>query len=284
MRFLAVLILLAVLPVPIFSQHAPGDAREIRDPGRLLFAPLLAHHVEPRVGMSQLAGEGRLRLDIGNSIDLLRFDGMTDGDRMTIGADFFTWTSLRRERDFHFPVDAVDYLFGINAVYRHDPRADVSLSARLRLSHISAHLVDGSFDQTQRAWRDGDAPQVYSREFIDLIGACEYRDFLRVYAGGQYIYHVDPVDLAQFALQAGIEPVWRDALGRDVHLFAAYDLRILDAGAMRSAHALQSGIKLGGWRGAGLRIFIAYYHGPSQHGEYYDEMWSYWGTGFNIDF
>ncbi len=281
MRSLALVFFLAVFPASIHSQQMTDDAG---DAGRLLFAPLLAHHVEPRAGMSQLSGEERLRLDIGNSIDLLCFEGVDEGDRMTIGADFFTWTSLRQESGFHFPVDAVDYLFGVNASYRHDVDARLSFSARLRASHISAHLVDGSFDQTKREWRGGDAPQVYSREFIDLVAACDYEDFIRVYAGGQCIYHVDPAAITKYALQAGIEPVWRDAVLRNGHLYAAYDIRLLDAGRLRTAHALQVGAKFGGWRDSGLRVFMAYYHGPSQHGEYYDEIWSYWGTGFTVDF
>jgi hypothetical protein len=158
------------------------------------------------------------------------------------------------------------------------------LSARLRLSHISAHLVDGSYDKSTGEWREGNLPHVYSREFVDIILAYEYSDLLRIYGGGQYIYHVDPADLRKFGLQAGLEAVWLDGLGRDIHVYVAYDIRLLDSGVMRTAHGAQLGAKLGAWRGGGLNVFIAYYNGPSQHGEYYDRFWSYWGPGLNIDF
>ncbi|MBE0644207.1 MAG: DUF1207 domain-containing protein [Bacteroidetes bacterium] len=281
MKVFIVLFCLAAFPAALFSQSS-GDVSGGQ--GRLLFPPLIAHHVEPRVGMSRLVEEERLRLDIGNSIDLLHFEGVREGDRGAVGADFFTWTSLRQEAAFHFPVDAVDYLFGVNASYRHDLDETSSVSARLRLSHISAHLVDGSYDKTTAAWRDADPPQVYSREFVDLVLAYDYSGMLRVYAGAQYIYHIDPAELGKYAMQAGVEAVWRDAPFDGVHLYCAYDLRILDNGAMRSAHGLQIGAKIGTWRGSGVNLFLAYYHGPSQHGEFYDRMWSYWGPGLNFDF
>ncbi len=281
MKVLFLLFCLAAYPAALFSQNHPVESDM---QSRLLFPPLIANHVEPRVGMSRLVEEERLRLDIGNSIDLWNFEGLSAGDRLAVGADFFTWTSLRQEASFHFPVDAVDYLFGINASYLHPINASSALWLRLRLSHISAHLVDGSYDKTRAEWRDGDLPQVYSREFLDLVAAWEFEGFLRLYAGGQYIYHIDPADLGKLALQSGFEAVWRDAPARGVHLYAAYDFRLLDVGAVRSAHGCQVGAKLGSWRGSGVKLFLAYYHGPSQHGEYYDRMWSYWGPGLNVDF
>lgn len=280
MKALLILFFLAASPAVLFSRLID----ETPERGRLLFAPLIAHHVEPRVGFTRLVGEERLRLDIGNSIDLWEFDHVLDDDALSIGADFFTWTSLRQEGDFHFPVDAVDYLFGINAAWKNRITESSVLSARLRLSHISAHLVDGSYDKQAGAWREGQLPRVYSREFFDLVFAWEYEDFLRLYGGGQYVYHIDPASLGKLGLQAGIESVWRDALVSGAHVYAAYDLRLVDNTAPRSAHGLQAGIKFGKWRGSGLNLFVAWYHGPSQHGEYFDRMWSYWGPGMNIDF
>lgn len=287
MKFPSLLLLLAVAPWLVTAQPAlpvspsAGDADAC---GRLLFAPLVAHHVEPRVGFTRLVDERRLRLDIGNSVDLIGFSDVLTDDRLMIGADFFTWTSLRQEGDFHFPVDAVDYLFGVNASWRHRVSADAAVSARLRLSHISAHLVDGSYDKSAGAWRDGQLPRVYSREFVDLIFAWEYLNILRFYGGGQYVYHVDPATLGKLGVQAGAEFWWEDAITRGVHVLAAYDLRVLDNGATRTAHALQAGVRFGRRHGSGLSVFLAAYDGPSQHGEYFDRQWSYWGPGMNVDF
>jgi hypothetical protein len=274
--------ILAVTP-PLYTQT--GEQSPTSANGRLLFAPLIAHHLEPRVGMSRLVEEERLRLDIGNSIDILRWNDVLDGATVAAGADFFTWTSLRQEKDFHFPVDAVDYLFGMYASYRRVIGDRTAVAARLRLSHISAHLVDGSYVKEEQRWRDGQLPRVYSREFVDLVVAVEYRDWLRVYGGGKYIYHIDPPELGQWSPQAGLEASWLRAFDvPTLHGYAAVDARMLDVDGWDAALNLQLGVKFGAWRGTGVDLFIAYYHGMSQHGEYYDRMWSYWGPGFNIAF
>jgi hypothetical protein len=270
---------LLVLSATAFSQQPDGHPA-----GRLLFPPLLAHHVEPRMGALKLNGEDRLRLDIGNAVDLWNFSCEQSGSLFAVGADFFTWTSLRQDADFHFPVDAVDYLFGINASWRMPLNEQLTAGARLRLSHISAHLADGSYDKRTASWRDGREPLVYSREFFDLIGALEVGDYLRVYAGGQYIYHIDPAELGTLGAQAGVEASYINALAQDLHLYAAYDFRTIDVHTVSAAHALQAGVKFGTWRGTGLNVFLTVYHGKSQHGEYHDLTWSYWGPGFTVDF
>lgn len=273
--------LIVLAPAFLFSQQS--DKLAVPE-GRLLFAPLIAHHIEPRVGLSRLVDEERLRLDIGNSIDLLRWHDLSGGAQVAVGADFFTWTSLRQERDFHFPVDAVDYLFGVNASYLRPLSTDWVGSLRFRLSHISAHLADGSYDKQQAQWRDNRLPIVYSREFLDLIAAFELRGMLRFYGGAAWIYHIDPVWLGQWAMQGGAEAVWRSAGLAWLHAYAAVDMRLVDISGWHTAVNAQLGVKAGRWRGTGVQLFVAWFHGKSQHGEYFDQTWSYWGPGFNIDF
>ncbi|MBN1448864.1 MAG: DUF1207 domain-containing protein [Bacteroidetes bacterium] len=280
----AISILLAILFVSPAGLHSQHDSDFSRTEGRLLFPPLIAHHVEPRVGMSRLLGEERLRLDIGNSIDVLQWAIYNDEMQVAIGADFFTWTSLRQEKDFHFPVDAVDYLFGVNASFARTLSDRFSAALRLRLSHISAHLVDGSYQKESGTWRDGQLPRVYSREYVDLIAAVEWSGLLRLYGGGQYIYHIDPATLGKWSLQSGIEAVWQGAGAGWLHPYAAVDLRLIDIDGWEAAVNLQVGVKAGCWRGTGVQLYIAWFRGKSQHGEYYDQNWSYWGPGFNIDF
>ena len=123
-----------------------------------------------------------------------------------------------------------------------------------------------------------------SSDLFDLIVAWEYDGWLRLYGGGQYVYHIDPSELGKIGLQGGFEAVWRDVAMSGVQLYVAYDLRMLDNGETRAAHGLQAGVKIGPWRGTGLNLYVALYDGPSQHGEYYDRRWSYWGPGMNIDF
>ena len=273
--------LLLALVLPAYGQDTEPASWL---PGGNLFPPLIAPTVEPRAGMLVLKDVKRLRLDIGRSVDLYAFPTSDDGrTEVTAGADFFTWTSLRQADDFHFPVDAVDYLFGINFNARHAIDDVSALSARLRISHISAHLVDGSYDKLQGVWRNGQLPRVYSREFFDLVCALQWTPSLRVYAGGQYVYHIDPADLGHSSLQTGVEYSMPVANVPWLNLYAAYDFRLAKLHAYAGNHTFQAGVKAGEWNGRGLNIFLSWFSGTSDHGEYYDARWTSWGWGFTVD-
>ncbi|MGA7161181.1 MAG: DUF1207 domain-containing protein [Bacteroidota bacterium] len=253
-------------------------------PYGLLFKPLLANTYEPRDGILSEIGKNRLRLDIGNSIDLLQFHFDDDSSRLTMGADFFTYTLLRGEKDFHFPVDASDYFFGINFSYK-KPLAVGVISSRLRVSHISSHFVDGHYDNSLQEWRDGQSPRVYSREFLDGVIAFEPSSFnndARIYIGATYLYHVDPPNLARFMGDAGGEfhtNVW----GKSYAYFAyqATALKILETSIR---HNIQLGLKIGDWDGRGVNLYGSYFSGYSIHGEYFDAKDNYFALGFLIEF
>jgi hypothetical protein len=245
--------------------------------GPLAFRPLAANTFEPRVGLIWHTNNNRLRLDIGNSIDLVRYYDGSDRRLITAGADFFTYTLLKGESDFHFPVDAVDYLFGVSMNYR-DTLTPGVFSARVRLSHISAHFVDGHFDGTTGQWKDGLNPRVYSREFAELTFAFEPTPLIRCYAGGLYLWHVDPAFLPRFGGYFGSEiqyPVFSS-----LQPFGAYQFSAL---GFRPRHEISVGLKIGQWHARGTKIFLTYHTGNSIHGEYYDRKDEYTGAGFTID-
>jgi Protein of unknown function (DUF1207) len=285
MRTAPYLLLLLFLPSLLQSQsdtHPPDI--EFLSSG-LNFSPLIANTFEPRVGFVFQAGNSDLRLDIGNSIDLLAFNALaSSGDKLVFGADFFTWTALRQDENFHFPVDAVDYLFGLNFSYSYPMGNAHVLESRLRWSHISAHLVDGRFQKESMSWREGQLPRVYSREYFELIVAYNIDNFLRPYAGLSYVYHIDPADLGKEVAQIGFEATLPHNSDDRIHPYLAYDLRLLKISEYSAAHSAQIGIKFGHWYGRGLNLFIALYNGMSYHGEYHDARISYWGPGLTIDF
>jgi len=264
----------------LYSQYSPDDVAF----SRLLFAPLIAHHVEARMGATRFVNEERLQLDIGNAVDIWRTKPGANSDHFAVGAECFTWTALRKDADFHFPVDAVDYMFGVNASWRRPLHGEHFVSARFRFSHISAHLVDGAYDKEDGTWRDGQLPRVYSREFLDIIAAYGLHEVFRIYAGFQYVYHIDPPTLGKLGAQAGMEISWTDVFLHVLHAYVAYDLRTVDVDAVTAAHSLQIGMKVGAWQGTGVRLFISVYHGKSIHGQYHEQTWSQWGPGFSIDF
>jgi len=246
--------------------------------GQLLFKPLTANTFEPRVGFIWRLNNNKLRLDIGNSIDIIQYQFQDKSKLLTIGSDFFTYTQLKGEANFYFPVDAVDYLFGVNVNYK-DTIQQGTISLRLRLSHISAHFVDGHYDKAAAMWKDGMAPRVYSREFFDLAIAFEPTNSMRYYAGSIYVWHVVPATLPKFLFYSGTE--LHHQFYSSLNGYIAYQFT---ATGLRPRHEIQAGGKIGSWAGKGTKIFFIYYFGNSIHGEYYDRKDEYSGVGFNVDF
>lgn len=272
---------LSFLVIMMMAASAPaGDFSVV--PHGLLFRPLTANTFEPRVGFVVETSANNIRLDIGNSVDMLQY--RTDSLTMTLGADFFTYTALHGESNFHFPVDASDYFFGIN-VNAAQPIESGLLSARLRLGHISAHFVDGHYVNTLREWKDNRAPHVYSREFFDLTASYEptaLHGSTRVYAGVTYLYHVDPTWLSKTSALVGAE--YHYALTGGMHVFGAYQATFMKVIEQKARHTADAGVKFGTWNGVGLKLYATYFSGYSIHGEYFDVIEEYSGFGMNIDF
>jgi len=253
-------------------------------PDNLTIQPFTANMLEPKLGFLFKMSQSELRLDIGNSIDIYRkqIDKLT----YSFGGDLFTYTLLRSEKDFHFPVDAVDYLFGINAAIKYQNTDKNSLideiGARFRLSHISAHMVDGHLDPSpDRIWINNHAPRVYSREFLELIPYVRINN-LRLYLGITYIYHVDPGHIGKDNYQAGFDYFYK-GISNYVTPFIAFDFKLVNINKYTANNSLNAGVKFGKPNGKGFSVYFHYYSGKSVHGEYYEFNREYTALGFNLD-
>lgn len=257
-----------------------SQTKDVLFPDDLMIQPFTANILEPKLGFFFQLNKNELRLDIGNSIDIYR-KSFSDNQTISFGADLFTYTLLRGEKDFHFPVDAVDYLFGINLGYKKVNRTN-EYGARLRISHISAHFVDGHYDNRTQGWRDGQKPRVYSREFIELMPFYTF-DNLRFYAGITYIFNVSPSDIGKDNYQFGFDYFLGNILGKNFSPFAAYDFKLENIDKYSGNNSVSLGVKFGKVNGKGLSIYFNYYSGKSIHGEYYDFNKKYSGIGINLD-
>ena len=77
---------------------------------------------------------------------------------IAFGLEGLAWSRLETLSQFRFPVQTVDYFFGAYGVWK-----DSYAIWRLRISHISSHLVDGSDSIS------GGSSSKYSREFVELM-------------------------------------------------------------------------------------------------------------------
>ena len=270
-----------VLLFALYLQTSFAQCKIELFPDNLTIQPFTANTLEPKLGSIFKIGKNELRLDIGNSIDILRYH-KNENETFSFGTDMFTYTLLRGEKHFHFPVDAVDYLFGINAGYKKIMNNETEYGARLRISHISAHFVDGHYDGTHQQWRDGLNPRVYSREFVELMPFYKIQAF-RAYVGFTYIFHVEPSTIGKDNYQVGFDYFVKDVLPQGVTPFIGYDYKLVHLDNYSGNHSVVFGVKFGKPGGKGLSIFYNYYSGKSIHGEYFDFNKEYSAIGINLD-
>lgn len=249
-------------------------------PGELNVQPFTANTLEPKLGFLFQLSKNELRLDIGNSIDILH-QTADENVIWSVGADLFTYTLLRGEKDFHFPVDAVDYLFGINGSVK-KVENNYQYGARFRISHISAHFVDGHYDGAKGQWRAGLNPRVYSREFFELMPFVKVNS-LRIYCGFTYLFHVTPNYLGKDNYQFGFDYFGKEIFFKNFIPFIGYDFRLVKIEKYSANHSLAAGIKFGKAEGRGISIYFNYYSGKSIHGEYFDFNKTYSAIGINLD-
>ena len=289
--------------VPSLAPEPPLDpySHPYKD-RRLNVVPPYSGKYEARIGGASEPGRDRLRLDIGASADIFTFGRRYYRDgQVSLGADFFTWTRLRDAGGFKFPVEAVDYYFGINSSV--NDIAGLDIDARLRVAHISAHLVDGdpSFSTATAQY------QTYSREFIDLMIAVNshsigglfdtpdrmggdrnvgehYRVSLRPYIGALTMFHSIPDTLGSFTPYGGFDVSWMPLQSDNLSLRAGYEMRVNTELETVVEHQLRTGIKVGRLFGPGVLIEAGYYYGRSPYGQHFDEIEETTSFGFAVEF
>ncbi len=249
-------------------------------PDEILIQPFTANTLEPMLGFEFKTDRNELSLNVGSSLDILQYQ-LNGTSKISFGADLFTYTLLRSQSDFHFPVDAIDYLFGINFGYKKNI-CDSEIGARLRISHISAHFVDGHYDKALNQWRDRREPKVYSREFFELIPYFRFNN-LRVYTGITYIYSIDPRNIGKDQYQIGFDYFATNFINEYLTPYIAYDFRLINLYGYTGNNSLEAGIKYGFAKGRGLSFYLRYFSGHSIHGEYFDVKENFSSLGFNFD-
>lgn len=249
-------------------------------PSDLLVKPFTSNTLKPKLGFEFKSSVNEISLNIGHSADIIHYLVNNDS-KISFGADLFTYTLLRSQSNFHFPVDAVDYLFGVNFGFKKSLK-NCDYGARLRISHISAHFVDGHYSKEEKVWRDGRDPIVYSREFIELLPFYHFKH-IRFYAGFTYIFSLDPPDIGKDQYQLGIEYFAENLIANNITPYFAYDFRLINIYEYTGNNSIEVGFKYGYADGKGISAFFRYYSGFSIHGEYFDKKEDFTSVGFNLD-
>jgi hypothetical protein len=260
-------------------------------PGGTLFKPIVANPQEPRVGVRKEIGSSRLKLDIGSMLDFVQIPLNRSGTtNVRIGADFFTYALTTSAQGLRLQVDAVDGFFGGHIVM-HTDQGERSLAIRLRLLHLSAHLIDGHFDNATGQWKNGQLPIPFTKDFGELVAAYTVplgSTPLMVYSGVSYATLVRPTDVQRLMSLHGVEirtpASFATAFGKAFELYGAYNLTLTGVPAYVGTNIIEAGLKFGTWDDIGVKFYINYVSGLEFFSQYYSVRRSMGGVGFTLDF
>jgi hypothetical protein len=246
-------------------------------PSGTLFTPLIANHEEPRMGLSQEIGNTRMKVAIGNALDVYEY--RSGADTLRASALFFAYALANDYRGYRLKIDAADGFFGIGFSYN----TASHWSVRFRILHLSAHLVDGHYNDQQEEWRDGKLPFPFSRNYGEIVGVYQWDISgytLRPYAGIAYAPIVKPVAIRKWSALAG----WEAHAPGTTHLYLAHHFTLMGTPTVIGSNTVEAGIKFGRWNARGLRLFLTYQNGWDNFGEYYNVRHEAVAGGFAFDF
>ncbi len=155
-------------------------------------------------------------------------------------------------------------------------------SGRPGSGHYSAHLVDGRFNTDRQVWTTDRLPFPFSRNFGELTLAYRFSTLSlhRLYAGLGASVFTKPRSIRAGTALYGIELASDSA----PHLYCAYHGSLLGIPAYVVSHSLETGLKVGTWNKAGIRIFLAYHTGLEWYGQYYNLRSDFFGGGLALDY
>jgi len=233
-------------------------------PDQPFFGTLVADPREMRCSLTRSFNCNRLDAAIGKTLPLLR--RASDLGALEWGLHAAAFPYLKKS-DMKFPMQENDWWFGTYV------SGGGRVAWRFDYTHVSSHLGDALFDEMK--------PIVYSREFMRLLGSTR-RGPCRFYIGPGVLVHSIPHENGLF-LQTGLE--WTSQrIGRDGHLYAAWDFKAKQEAGGVANHSLQAGWQWGDdEKGRTVRFGIAYFHGNSENGQFYRSKEDKWTGGVYFD-
>lgn len=259
--------------IQIYSQpylRRENSSETVLFPGNNLFPSNFSDPLEAKIGTRFYLDDKSLELNIGASKDILQHR-YNYRNFASAGLEFYTLTLLKRESEFRFPVIAVDYLFGGYFVFYHRERT-LDWVNRLRVSHISAHLVDGNFDKIKNEWLEHRTPFTYSREFIQWTSLFIYRE-LKLYFDAIYLFHSIPQWKFNTITGLGSEITIFNFPEIRTNIFSGFDLKFqkIISNKFEVNKNFSVGFIIGNRNLNHLRIAYQFYDGYHLHGQFFNK-------------
>ena len=264
--------------------HAAEASGTVGFPQDQIFCPLLADPKEPRSFVSWLRGTFRSLDDpsgtgttigsvgVGDSFGLIRWNGSTAGN----GVQLDLVGSIFAQFDLGAPSNDLinaDYIIGVPLTFRHS-----GFSFRTKIYHQSSHLGDEYLLRDEDIERENLSFESFEFLASQEIGA------LRVYGGGERVFHRDPASVATKIVHGGAELRSPRA---GAQLVAGIDLKASELHDWSPATSGRIGVQFAR-SGAGdhparlVTLMFEMYQGPSPYGQFFQDDISYVGIGLHF--
>ena len=254
------------------------------------FLPLKANYEEARVGILYYPSDGKLKVDIGNDIDLFAFYFPKINSTLTLSIEFMAYALSRNYEQNRLQIDALDGFFGGNVSFSKS-YSDGKLLSRFRIIHNSAHLVDGHYDLKLHNWIDDSKPIPFAKDFGELLLGYQFLpDFgsARIYSAISYSTLIRPLILKKWTGFIGFEAATNKLTGKvfdhETNLFFASHVSLEGNPTYTLNYNNLLGIKFGKWSEKGIIFYLSYYSGSHPFSEYYYKHVNQFGIGFFVDF
>ena len=253
-------------------------------PQTRLFEPLRSDPKEPRFFASFLSTRSDVRdttvaaVGFGEDFGVIRRgSGADKGWQLGISAAVFAQFDLKTSSS---DLMNADYIVGIPLTWRNH-----EWSGRFRVYHQSSHLGD---EYILNAHPDRVNLSYESMEAVFAYDLAE----VRLYGGGEYLFHREPTDLAQGLAHVGFDwrdeqPAFRIANLAGAHWVAGVDIKRW----LQSDWAVQFSAKAGlefapnnAQRNSSRRwsVLMEYFDGPSPYGQFYRDDLRYIGIAVQL--
>ncbi len=259
-------------------------------PNEMVFMPLKANHLEAKMGILYYPDNGHLKVDIGNSMDLLSFC-FSDDMKINVGIDFFAYALSTNYAGRRLQIDALDGFFGGHASFEKRYNDNERFLTRFRIVHNSAHFVDGHWIPETNSWIKDVKPIPFTQDFGEFTFAYEKRYNSMVvmpYAGIGYSTLVRPSLIEKYWFTAGAEistnKIFGKAFEKETNLFFAGHFKYSGMPDYKGSINTMLGVKFGDWFDEGIIFYTSYYYGYNMFSEYYYRRNAKFAIGFQVDF
>ncbi|MGH7710982.1 MAG: DUF1207 domain-containing protein [Gemmatimonadaceae bacterium] len=298
MRAVVVVGALVVAGMPVAAQRAPRGAAErcgsgvppsevrayVGLPSGNVFCPLVADPKAMRSFLSYLHEKKSVdsiesvgSVGLSDSFGLARWGATARSEGVQLSLEGAIFAQFDLGTDSYDLINA-DYLVGLPLTMRKG-----AVSARLNFYHQSSHLGDELLLRRGEIEREN-----ISFESLHLTLSVD-ASALRVYGGGEYIFHRLPRDLEHYVAQGGAElrPTWTLLrFGRIgfLRFMAAVDLKASQQQDWDPSVSARAGFEIdrpftGELPARSWSILFESYRGPSPYGQFFRQKIQYIGVG-----